>query len=497
MSSPGTTLLANTASNGIFVVLERGLRLATFAILFRLLPAESFGALLVLQALVAAFSVLDFGLSTAIERGLGGLAGERRGAAVALLAWTHLGMGLAGALVLAGLEASGALAGLGVVLDGAAALAAIAALCVLFWSCHALRPVLRGLNRVPDVNRTALCATVLGSIGLVAVAATGETRLPVLLATAWLPEIVAFALQLRLVRDEIPAVRSLRTWGRGAEMLELFDFGRWVFVMRASSQVANGLDRVLVGAFLGAAAVPVYYGLLRVVRLPTDFNQVLRSAVVPVAAELRRSRELSGFWRAALAAVGQTSALFAFVTLLVVLFAAELLLLVGGESLESHRLLVQVCCLLAMPVEARSFLSNMLVGAGDAIRRQALWAVCAAGTYLALLAGGASQFGTEGAVAARAANQLVMFAPWLLLVLPAAGLPVGRFLATVGRSVTVLGLLATIVVIAEAGLRPDRGTALAMKVGVAALAGAVLWRWLLDDRLRDPVRARLFRWRRA
>ena len=335
-------LARNTTSNGLFFVLQQLLGLLAFVVLIRAMPREDFGTLLLAQALVGQFALFDAGLSVGLERFVPVFRGQdrldqiERAIAVTMLvliiAAVVVGLVL---LALVYLPADSSSELLGRLETGGLAPVLVIAM-VVVWPLKALHAAGRGFNEHHAVNIIEFLELTAGAVVILALVYL-EASITAIFICSQVPFLFGAGARWgvlrrnrlpRVVRIDLAAVSLLR---------ELFGFSVWVFVMRMCSQWINQLDRILVAALLGVAAVPIYHGIMRVIRAMVQANAVLMSAVVPVAAEIFSRDDTDAFNQLARRGLRTLNAAHGAMTALFVVLAHPILHLLGGGLSESAR----------------------------------------------------------------------------------------------------------------------------------------------------------------
>jgi O-antigen/teichoic acid export membrane protein len=259
-----------------------------------------FGVLALVWLLVGHFAVFDFGLSRATANRMARLAGGAPAARRQLLwtsLWLNLAFGVLGACSLYALSEPFVLQTLGIEAaaesEVLAALPWIAAAVPLATIAGVLIGALDGVERFDVANGFQALSAVLVQIAPLAAAYAIAPDLQVLIAATVLARAVGVALllaaNLRFVAPGPP------TFARYGEARELFGFGAWITVSALLVPFFMSLDKFMIGALAGAAAVTYYAVPDQLVRrislLPTAVARTLFPRVS--AGEATASRELS------------------------------------------------------------------------------------------------------------------------------------------------------------------------------------------------------------
>lgn len=268
------------------------------------LGVEAFGLYAIVLALTGWFAVLDLGLGVATvkylseENGRGDFEAVRRivGTAVTL----YIAVGLLGAAVL-GLSASiiaRRILDLGApTVDLAtSALQLTAVGFLLTTALAALTAVPAALQRLDLVNGRSIVFGSASLLGAVPVLAAGYGLLEVIAVTLVVNAIAAVSFA-RLSRRLLRGV-SLRPRFHRATARRLLGFGALKFVGHVSTQAVYHLDKLIVGALLGVAAVAFYAIPVLVAQRLVSLVSNVATAFFPAASDLhgradaRRLQEL-------------------------------------------------------------------------------------------------------------------------------------------------------------------------------------------------------------
>ena len=366
-------LLVNTASVGAANAWAMVTAVISLPLVLRGLGATAFGLWALLQTFSAVggwFSLLDLGLTTAATREVAGrhALDDARGVATAigstLAMLVALGAGSALLLALVGPALFTHLFGVPASLEQAmhVAIVAFSAQVLLDLVCGGLQSVLDGFQRVDlsrsvDVVRRTLVAAATSVVALVT-EDLGAVAIASLVAVA-VATVVAAAIVARVARGHAP--RFERATARS-----LLAYGKTVAVLRPLGVIRRSIDRFIVGAVLGPAAV----SLVEVAtQLQNGADAVLSASsysVVPSAARLHahgavdKLRELTDAGtRYVLLATWSVAALIA------VLAAPAIDIWVGAQYQEAA--VLAALGVLAVAITAPTQVgSNLLLGTGKA-----------------------------------------------------------------------------------------------------------------------------------
>lgn len=287
------TIFKNTVYNGLSQAASIASTLVLLPLLVRAFGAEEYGVLVLASSFGGWALLFDFGMNAAVtSRVADAIAREDTGeeaVTVASATAIYLTIGLVWGAVLAVLGQLGApLFGL---TDAQSALFSslmlvTAASQAVYWFGLSTRDALAGMQRFDLIARVALFLVLAEVVGAVIVLITDSS--PLLLGT-----IRGIALAFGGVAYRVMLRRTLKDKAlpNRTRVTELLKAGAPVFTMQVA-QILNKqqTDRLVIGLFLGPAAVTVYEVAAKLASLVATFMGVLSSAILPVAARLNAQR---------------------------------------------------------------------------------------------------------------------------------------------------------------------------------------------------------------
>lgn len=257
------SLTKHTAANLLGTLLPVVVSLATVPLFLRYVGVERFGILAVVWALLAYFTLFDFGLGRAVAQRLSRHAqmDERLRSDVL---WTAICaaivMAIAGSALLIFLtdlylmrfaslsDRSRA--------EAASAMPWLAGALPFVLMISVLRGALTARLRFVEINVVDVVSAVLTQVLPLAAAASGFVELGVLVPAALASRVVSVAILFRLCRTGIPLTGGPRvSW---THLRALAQYGGWITLMSLVVPLLVTGDRLLIGAVLGASFVAFY-----------------------------------------------------------------------------------------------------------------------------------------------------------------------------------------------------------------------------------------------
>jgi O-antigen/teichoic acid export membrane protein len=477
-------LLRNVAINFCGLVLPTFVSLVTVPAYIRALGVERYGVVSLVWTLIGYFGVLDLGMSMAAQNHISKALASgdaRQGAQVFWSAcWLNLATGVAGGvLIYAGAfvytaSFSSLPAGLRHEVYGALPwLACAIPLANVSW---VFAGAINGAERFGVFNTNQTIGTFLFQL------------LP--LGAAWLvaptlPVVLAAAVGARLIAALLLGVASLRVLGirrverpRLGVAKGLFSFGGWMLIASTAGTIADTLDRVMLGAALGARYVTYY---------TVPQNLVTRLNMLPNALVRTLFPRLSALGREHADALARQSleclnAAFTPVAIVAV-FALEPFLAVWvGRDLATLSGPVGRLLVISVWLVGQASVTRILIQAQVNPARAALVGLVELPFFIAALAYGIHAFGLTGAAVVVAGRALLDYLALL-------------YLSAIRMRSIVLDMAAHLAfLLASLYLAPALPGIPAAAIGCAAVAAANLaWSFTTTPGLRAWARAVLGR----
>jgi O-antigen/teichoic acid export membrane protein len=486
-------LLAGNASAvlaGRLVSIGIGVVLAT--ILFQALGPQQYGAWSLLTLVSGYSTLVDFGLSAAIERRVAAL--TARAAAARIPGTITTTVVIIGALTCIAEIVAGALLwsppGRRVDADLRAALLILPICTALSLASLAIGAVLAGQQRMGVLHLWRSIGVVFGSLAVVMAVAYEVRALAVLLAIYTSGSLITLALVWRSIRNGLPGLRFGVPWDREA-FADLLSYGGVVQGATMVPPLAEYAFRLVIGARFGFEFAGVYDLGARAAIVPRSLAGALFSAMVPFAVQTEHQHGAAGLARL-LRTTSRHVALFILPASAVLLaFADPLMRLWLGDAEGSMVGEVQRCFEVVLVGHALGALAVPAAMVGRALGRPHPEAIATAAAFASAVL--AAQFVPSFEMAAG-----------LLWILPAVGgfavwlwlsRRLGCGFVNVGdASLTVLVTLVTFV-LSRALAGWDSGVPLLARLGVATIVAVVasVTVELAGAERRAAARAILFR----
>lgn len=381
-------LLANTLANMSAQLVAVLVSFATLPLLLEAFGQTVYGAFMIASSTVGLVSLFDFGtgITASREVAVRDEAGEHAGLAETLgtvtLLYAAIGLLSSLALFAAGLFADTIFA-IGPTYGSLlrTMLWIHAGVQLVTWPATAGRQVLAGYERYPAIMRVMIGVTLGHVAAILAVLALGEGPLVLTALQAGVTVLGSLALAAtalgslpaQLRRVALPPLSAVS--GFLALSLPVFAVQASAFLMRQQT------DRLVLGVFLGAAAVAIYEAAAKLGSLVAQMNDLTTSAMVPYMSRKSARGDGASLRDAFLAGTRLTSAVLMPPLIALVTFAPDIIgAWVGGQiggAVRSTVLAAQVLLLSQALLPTYSVADPILLGTGR-YKRWAPYAVALA-----------------------------------------------------------------------------------------------------------------------
>lgn len=423
----------NTASSFGFRFFSLGLSFASVPVLVQAAGAEGYGVILLAQAVLGYFSVLNAGVPAGTVKYVAQFEalGDHRGVSQIIASSFTFFMG-AGALAAVAVGTFTALGGLSLFNIGADRMASAtrllyvaAGLSLVNWPLSTFGQALEGLQRYPENKLAVGLGDVVNKGGAITAALAGAS-IEVIFLCMSVGALLSVPLQLRALRRALPGWRLRLTDFRIGTLRMIFDYSVWAMFGRLSVLLIYQTDRVLLGLFLPVASLTIY----QVVTMPflaiAELSSLYRSAITPAvsAAEARGGRGgieafIYSFSRYSNAFVAPVAIIGAF------LAGPFIVLWMGGEYLQ-YVWIAQVACVFQLWWQSNSALGTVFYGSGK-IRQITLIALAMAVLNVPLGIWWVQSLGVAGVVFSTIAVGIAGVPLQYLLAMPELEMDRGRY----------------------------------------------------------------------
>jgi O-antigen/teichoic acid export membrane protein len=286
-------IVSNTLANGAAQVTAMVAALVFMPMLIRSFGVGDFGLYLLASSIASYASLVDFGVGTSLVKNVAEASASGDRARLSKYVSTSLAFYMgAGVLVAAALAVVAAFSGslFKVTPDQArllqAMLLVVAATSIWTWPATTGGLVLGGLQRYTWSAGTAVAAA-LANVGvMVAVLVSRQGPLALLIGNS-LVSIVATSVNVGLARRAIGNVTVHPGLADRMVFKDIMGFSWVIFVLQVCTVIIyQQTDRIVLGVFLGAAAITLYEAAGKMQSLVTQVGGLSASALLPFASQL-------------------------------------------------------------------------------------------------------------------------------------------------------------------------------------------------------------------
>jgi O-antigen/teichoic acid export membrane protein len=280
---------------------------------------------------------------------------------------------------------------------------------------------------------TAIAVTLIQTFATVQVLSRGYGLVP-LVATTTLIGVLSYVVYAHTAFSVLPSLRiNPMKYFRSERVRELASFGVYVFFINIAVQVGFNLDNLVVGAWLGTAAVAVYAVSFRLASYQRQLCNQFNGLLFPVLVRFGALGNTASLRETVTESTRVAFALVAGVTLTMLLVGDALLLAWVGPDFASGVGPLYVLAITGIVLVSQQPLGSMLMGTG---RHRLVAAACivesAANLALSILL--VQRYGMIGAALGTMIPVMVVNLVWLMPAgCRALSVPYGRFLYEVTR----------------------------------------------------------------
>jgi O-antigen/teichoic acid export membrane protein len=287
----GGGIPVNTVVTGLRTIVRGLVRLALLRLLIRTIGEEPAGLFVFATTMTGYFTAVEAGLGTSVtkyvaeHRATG--ESEQLGSILRASLVLMLAIGLAIAVVLAliGVFAGTALFGAAATSSEAVPTLLVAAATALFyWPSRLGAAVLQGLERY-DLNAVIQMVSSVLMLGLVYVASQQTHSVPLLTAIFGAMLVLEGAIAGVIAWPHLGLRRGVGRW-RGAHLRPALGFGAGLFVMGLADTFVYESDRIVLVAFVGAAAIAIYQAALELHNVVRLICALIPSALIATSSRL-------------------------------------------------------------------------------------------------------------------------------------------------------------------------------------------------------------------
>lgn len=499
MSDNFKTLGKNTASNFSFFIIQQGLTLVEYAVMIRLLSLADYGLLLFVTAILGQFNFLEGGLGVALEKFIPEYLHHQQlykiSRAIVSTAVFFLIIGCIITLLLLVFVYFDLFAVWFDFTDIAVANQLIiltALVAPIMWTSKSLTGALKGFNRFHLVNKIETFLITIKFLIAVIVAYFTRDVLQVFIYSQVIEIIKVVILYVysnkvhQIIWKHIGGVYNVFT-----TLKEIFSYSLWVFIIQLSSMLINQFDKMIVASFLGIEKLPIYEGIIRLMKILTGISSKLNSAVIPIASKILVSSDQNKFNNIGYQGVIFVNAVAAPITVIAIIFAAPILKIFGSSYLIDYQYLFQIGALGYLLSSSRSFFNKMLSASSIVIEYLAYFAILLSLVYLLNIGWVIRFYDIAGAVLISSVMHILLFPIWVIIVKKYANIEVDKFLRAVFKGQWISWMVVGIYFILKSNidiLMNNLMCTIAFMIMTIFILASLSWIFTVDDRIKSYIK---------
>jgi O-antigen/teichoic acid export membrane protein len=430
---PPETRLWRGGAVPLNTLMMAGRTLTVFVVGFLMLPllidrigASPTGLFVFATTLTGYFTAIELGIATSVTKYLAEFRvreeNERINSMVrgSLLLMIAIGMLVALGLCLLGLLGGKALFGTGKVHGEVVATMVVAgATGLLYWPSRVGTAMLEGLERYDQRAMVAIVVSVITLAGIWGLTFATHS-VPVLVGYFGSMLVLEGAACAALAWRRVGLRRGVGSW-RGRDLRPVLAFGGGLFIMGIADTAIYSLDRLIVAAFVSAAAIVVYEVALRPHNAVRMINGLTGSALVATVSRLASSGQRARLRRLVVVASFVGLVLTLPWVVLVLVLAKPLIVAWVGHDYGRYAVYAQIFVLYWFTGANTGVLGTLVSGMSN-IRIFVILTVIGGVTSLGLSIGMTAAFGTVGVIWGTVIPSVVVFPIWMHLALRRAGM---------------------------------------------------------------------------
>lgn len=437
MSKHLKTLSKNTSSNVLFFICSKVLSLVQYTILIRYLDLSEYGLLIFARILLGQFNLLQGGLATSLVKFIPQFnvlqQREKINEAFSATFYFFLFIGFLISLLIIHLSSSDYLMGFFKIsnsIESKNLLFIAGFFAPLIWSNICFQSALKGFNDFHYLNKIDLFFLSTTNFITIYLAINGFSILWIFLNTQ-----IFFLVKGGFLLNRLINIFNLKFIFKPTKLIkiikELFSYSIWVFVMEFASFLVTQFDKMIIAILLNVAVLPIYIGILELMKIFVLINGQLNSAVLPVASEIHAIQSSNTINKICIRGIQMVNSISVPIATLFIILAEPILQILGKDVLAEYVLLSQVGTVLFIITSSRSFLNNFLMSSEKFVKFLSFFSITTAICYLIVCIYAIEQFKVSGAILALPITHIILFPFWLFYIRKITGISIYTYILTV------------------------------------------------------------------
>jgi len=215
------------------------------------------------------------------------------------------------------------------------------------------------------------------------------------------------------------------------EFIKVRAYSFWNFISALSGSIVNVSDKLLVSLFLGAASLPIYYGINQFIKFNTSLSSVLNSSIIPHFTKRISRSTREEFNELALKGTEYTSYVIMTISATFILFSSYIFTLVSKDYLLNYTLIFNIAMVLYILIGSRAFVAKFYKCRIDGNKLISKLSLLTSFLYPVIFIVTSTQYGLNGAILSPALSHLLISPIWIYLVFKQTDLSIHNYLKSI------------------------------------------------------------------
>ena len=227
------------------------------------------------------------------------------------------------------------------------------------------------------------------------------------------------------------------------EFIKVRAYSFWNFISALSGSIVNVSDKLLVSLFLGAASLPIYYGINQFIKFNTTLSSVLNSSIIPHFTKRISRSTREEFNELALKGTEYTSVVIMTISGIFILFSSYIFILVSKDYLLNYTLIFNIAMVLYILIGSRAFVAKFYKCRIDGNKVISKLNIITSIFYPLVFILLSSLYGLNGAILSPILSHLLIFPIWIYLVFKTTNLNIMDYFKLIMNKLFKISLIFT------------------------------------------------------
>ena len=421
----------DTFSNAFYAGSKLVFNIVVFSLLVGIFPLKDYGIYIFFATLMTQFEFIQSGFSASLERYIP-IYQDKKDISnlISVVAFVYLGFGFLFSLLLFALNYFNIFKFLG---DSDLSKFVYLLVCFvpLIWFFKTFSFALRAFKDFRSENLVN-CSFLFIEAGLIYYAVTHDFKLEEILfinlfillfryIMHFLLVIIRHSFNFSLINKKLLVI----------EFIKVRAYSFWNFISALSGSIVNVSDKLLVSLFLGAASLPIYYGINQFIKFNTTLSSVLNSSIIPHFTKRISKSTREEFNELALKGTEYTSFVIMTISAIFILFSSFIFILVSKDYLLNYTLIFNIGMLLHILIGSRAFVAKFCKCRIDGNKLISKLSLLTSFLYPVIFIVTSTQYGLNGAILSPALSHLLILPIWIYLVFKQTDLSIHNYLKNI------------------------------------------------------------------